>query len=66
MTARTSPVAPILTRSPYGTVEASGSVDDLIRPSLRKAFPLPGTDPATDERIGLLLDAIRRCCPPDA
>ncbi len=63
MSAPTAHIPPLLTRFPYGTVEASGSEDDLLRPSLRKAFPLPRKDDSMDQRFRLVLDAMRRCRP---
>lgn len=45
--------------------ETPPSFDALIRPNLDRAFPLPAPEEAHDERFRLLLDAIRRCCPPN-
>ncbi len=41
----------------YGVAETSTSVDALIRPCIRLAFPLPVADHHDDERFRLLLDA---------
>jgi hypothetical protein len=38
--------------------EARASIDDLIRPSLLQAFPLPADDHGQDHRFRLLLDAL--------
>lgn len=38
--------------------ETRTSVDTLIRPGLRRAFPLPAEDHAHDDRFRLLLDAL--------
>lgn len=45
--------------------ETPTSFDALIRPNLDRAFPLSVAERADDERFRLLLDAIRRCCPPN-
>ncbi len=42
----------------YGVAETSTSVDALIRPCIRQAFPLPPADHPDDERFRLLLDAL--------
>ena len=42
----------------YGVAETSTSVDALIRPCIRQAFPLPVADHPDDERFCLLLDAL--------
>ncbi len=40
-----------------GTAETRASIDDLIRPGLSRAFPLP--DPSSaDERFSRLLEAL--------
>ena len=41
-------------------VEVSLPADDLIRPALRKAFPLPPKEQASDDRFQRLLDALAR------
>ena len=43
---------------PFGTAMTSTSVDELIRPSLRRAFPLPSWDDASEAKFRLLLDAL--------
>jgi hypothetical protein len=40
--------------------EARGLNDDLIQPSLRRAFPLPAEDHGNDHRFRVLLDALAR------
>ena len=42
----------------YGVAETSTSVDALVRPCIRQAFPLPPADHPHDERFRLLLDAL--------
>ena len=44
--------------SRYGVAETSTSVDALIRPCIRQAYPLPAADHPHDERFRLLLDAL--------
>ena len=44
--------------------ETPTSFDALIRPNFVRAFPLPATEEACDERFRLILDAIGRCCSP--
>jgi len=34
------------------------SIDDLVRPNLRRAYPLPKADQEADERFAALLAAI--------
>ncbi len=42
----------------YGVAETTTSMDVLIRPCIRQAFPLPAADHSDDERFRLLLDAL--------
>ena len=42
----------------YGVAETSTSVDALIRPCIRQAYPLRAADHPEDERFRLLLDAL--------
>ena len=42
----------------YGSAQTGTSMDALIRPCIRQAFPLPATDHSDDERFRLLLDAL--------
>ena len=42
----------------YGLAETSTSMDALIRPCIRQAFPLPTADHSDDERFRLLLEAL--------
>ena len=42
----------------YGTAQTGTSMDALIRPCIRQAFPLPADDSPGDERFRLLLDAL--------
>ena len=42
----------------YGVAETSTSMDALIRPCIRQAFPLPPADHPDDERFRLLLGAL--------
>ena len=42
----------------YGVAETSTSMDALIRPCIRQAFPLPPADHPDDERFRLLLNAL--------
>lgn len=44
-----------------GIVEGQTCIEDLIRPGLRRAFPLPA-EGCDDERFGLLLEALARRC----
>ena len=44
--------------SQYGVAETNTSMDALIRPCIRQAFPLPSADHPDDERFRLLLDAL--------
>jgi hypothetical protein len=44
--------------APFGPEEPRAPIDDLIRPGLRRAFPLPETDHAEDERFRVLLEAL--------
>ena len=39
-------------------IETYPSIDNLIRPGLRRAFPLPAKGQAADERFGVLLRAL--------
>ena len=41
-----------------GDAETRTSMDSLIRPGLRRAFPLPADDHAHDDRFRLLLEAL--------
>ena len=41
-----------------GTALTSTSIDDLIRPGLRQAYPLPSDDDPTEDRFRCLLDAL--------
>lgn len=41
-----------------GTAESRAHIDVLIRPGLRRAFPLPAAEQAGDERFRLLLEAL--------
>jgi hypothetical protein len=38
--------------------EGRASLDDMLRPSLRHAFPLPAEGLATDDKFRQLLDAL--------
>jgi hypothetical protein len=42
----------------YGGAEIETSVDSLIRPCIRQAFPLPLDSYPTDERFRRLLEAL--------
>ena len=42
----------------YAVAETSTSVDALIRPCIRQAYPLPAADHLDDERFRWLLDAL--------
>jgi len=46
----------------HGTADSHTCIEDLIRPGLRRAFPLPSEGCTDDERFGLLLDALARRC----
>lgn len=41
-----------------GAIETYPSIDTVIRPGLRRAFPLPAKGQAADERFGVLLGAL--------
>ena len=41
-----------------GDAETRTSIDTLIRPGLRRAFPLPTDNHAHDDRFRLLLEAL--------
>lgn len=41
-----------------GLIEPGATIDDLIRPGLRQAFPLPEDGYGSDERFRRLLDAL--------
>jgi hypothetical protein len=43
---------------PGGTAVTGTSVDDLIRPGLRHAFPLPAEDGPNEDRFRRLLEAL--------
>jgi hypothetical protein len=44
---------------PYADIaEPRASIDELIRPGLRQAFPLPARGGADDEKFRLLLHAL--------
>ncbi|MBP1807663.1 hypothetical protein J2Z33_003537 [Rubellimicrobium aerolatum] len=46
--------------APSDLATSRASVDDLIRPGLRCAYPLPKADHAKVERFRRLLDALAR------
>ena len=54
----------LLANSSYGVTESRTSIDALIRPGLRKAFPLPAEGQG-DEQFRLLLDALVQRKPED-
>lgn len=43
---------------PFGTALTTTSIDELIRPSLCRAFPLPSRDDASEAKFRRLLDAL--------
>ena len=46
-----------------GTALNGTSIDDLVRPSLRLAFPLSSEDDPNSDRFRRLLDALAHCRP---
>ena len=42
----------------FGAFMTRASIDDLLRPSLRWAFPLPDREHSDDERFRLVLTAL--------
>ncbi len=51
---------PIASEAGPAGLETRASIDALIGPGLRYAFPLPATDNTDDERFQLLLDALAK------
>ena len=54
MTQHTRPHAYI----PGGSAMTDASIDDLIRPGLRLAYPLPSEESPNEDRFRRLLDAL--------
>ena len=44
--------------TPSGFTEPGHCIDALIRPCIRKAFPLPAADNTNEDRFRVLLDAL--------
>ena len=56
---------PVRRSHDQGSAILGGSIDDLIRPGVRSAYPLPEMDARSDVRFRLLLEAIRQRCKPE-